>query len=181
VTAQIMDKIQFERRSFALADDPLQSWLGRRKNRRMRFPATSSACRRGYRCGWEVSSGRLYLTKFVPSVPGSYLPSLSMLFENYSEQYYAGVAQGDPNHAGAGAFAFWVSDGVRCPFGELLEYHHSGFESVWEFDLLLSFQSGFLVGSRIRLNGLEQQERLSRARSGVGRGSDRVTGLHGQH
>lgn len=152
MTAQVMDEIRFEGRRFALAADPLAPWLGRRKNRRLRFGVTSSVCWRGYRCGWEVYSGRLYLTWFEPSIRGPHTPSLHMLFENYSEQYYAGVGKGDPSYAGAGAFAFWVTDTLSCPLCELLEYHHIGFASVWEKTLLLHFEEGVLVGSQIRIN-----------------------------
>jgi len=80
----------------------------------------SAACWRGYLGTWEVREGRLYLVSLV----GRY----EML--------------GDEP-----VFAEWVSGVLRIPRGELLEYVHMGFESVYERELRLRVEAGVVVES----------------------------------
>src|SRR5688500_6076221 len=81
----------------------------------------STACWRRYLGTWEVKGGRLYLK----DVRG--------LFE---------LSAGGP------LFADWVSGWLVVPRGEVLEYVHMGFESVYERELHLRVESGVVVETR---------------------------------
>ena len=96
-----------------------------------------------------VARGRLYLTSFSAHLAGGTPATIETLFANYSREYFDSVKANDPSNAGPGRFAFWCTGTLRCPFGELLEDVHAGYESIYEKELLLSFKDGFLVGQRI--------------------------------
>ena len=149
MTAQISDGILFEGRHLSLADEPLADWLERRKNRRLRFRRTSTACSRGYGAAWEVARGRLYLTEFVASLVDGTPASMDSLFANYTDQFYESVKAYAPENAGPGRFAFWFTGMLRCPMGKRLAYRHYGYGSIFERDLCLCFKDGYLIGSRI--------------------------------
>ncbi len=149
MTAQLSDRIRFEGRTRPLSCEPLYPWLERKKNRRLRFRATSSACWRGYRAAWEVHRGRLYLTSFKARLRNGRFAGVNTLFENYSEQFYESCGANDPKNDGPGKFAFWCTGVVSCYVGRLLTYKHFGYGSVCEAELQLTFKDGLLVGQRI--------------------------------
>lgn len=172
MTAQTMDSIRHEGRLLRLADEPLAGWLERKRNRGMRFAVPHSGCWRGYEAAWEVAGGRLYLTRFRARLPDGAPATMDGLFANYSQEFYRSVGALDPSNAGPGRFAFWVSEVLHCPMGDLLEYRHAGYSSVYERELLLHFGKGFLVGSSVRearqsgaRDGLAQQDQAPRSRS----------------
>jgi hypothetical protein len=75
--------------------------------------------------------------------------TLDSLFVNYSKQYLESVGFNDQSSAGSGAFAFWVTGTLRCSFGALLKYEHTGYASIHQGELHLVMEDGFLVGTRI--------------------------------
>lgn len=81
----------------------------------------STACWRRYLGTWEVKDGRLYLK------------GVAGLYE---------LSGGEP------LFADWVSGWLVVPRGELLNYVHMGFESVYERELHLRFEAGVLAETR---------------------------------
>jgi hypothetical protein len=86
----------------------------------------STACWRGYIGSWELKGGRLYLVGL---------------------QGRCEMVGGEPIPAD------WVSGWIRVPRGELLEYVHMGFESVYEEELQVRFEDGVEVERRVIVNG----------------------------
>lgn len=86
----------------------------------------STACWRGYIGSWEVRDGRLYLTR----VQGCYE-----------------ILGDEPVPAD------WFSGVLRVPRGEVLQYVHMGFESVYERDLYLKVEAGAVVETWTVENG----------------------------
>jgi len=80
----------------------------------------STACWRHYVGTWEIRDGRFFLV----DVRGRYR-----------------LLPGDP------LFADWFSGVLRVPQGQLLQYVHMGFESVFEKDLFVTIERGIVVGS----------------------------------
>ena len=78
----------------------------------------STACWRGYLGTWEIKQGRLYLKSVVG------------LYE---------MAGDEP------IFADWVSGWLVVPKGELVEYVHMGFESVYEQELRVRVEGGVVA------------------------------------
>jgi hypothetical protein len=152
MTAQIRDTIMFEGRSLDLASEPLRPWLERKRNRHIRFRRISTALWRGYRSSWEVQRGRLILTRFKAMHPDGSPFEPAELFAHYTDIYYSSVGAHRAGEGDGAYWAFWMTGTTVSPFGPLLSYEHIGYGGVHQFDLLLTFEGGFLVGSRIREN-----------------------------
>jgi hypothetical protein len=81
----------------------------------------STACWRGYIGTWELKDGRFYLV----SVQGRYR-----------------IEGTEP------IFADWFTGVLRIPEGELLEYVHMGFGSVYEYETHIKIEKGIVVDER---------------------------------
>ena len=113
-----------------MAAEPLESYLKQLKiNPDLLAPHT--ALWRGYIGKWELKDDKLYLIKFNGIIEGSVNVDISYIFP---EQ--------------ASIFADWFTAEIRIPQGELLVYVHSGYQSVYEKDLILNFNNRELTGSR---------------------------------
>lgn len=152
MTAQVGDSLKFEGRLYSLSCEPLGLWLQRKKNIRdktLRFKHTNTACSRGYVARWEIARGRLYMKSCSGRLIDGSPPTQEALFANYSKQYLDSLGANDPANAGPGIFAFWVTGVVWCTFGELLEYDHCGYESIYQGEIHLWMKDGFVIGQRI--------------------------------
>ena len=49
-------------------------------------------------------------------------------------------------------FAHWYSGVLRIPQGELLEYVHAGYGSIYEKDLLIDVENGVVINTSTRVN-----------------------------
>lgn len=49
-------------------------------------------------------------------------------------------------------FAEWFTGEIRIPYGEMLQYYHIGYASVYEKELYLEFENGYLIGKREKDN-----------------------------
>ncbi len=81
----------------------------------------STACWRGYIGKWEIKDRRLYLVHIV----GQY------------------QLEGDEP-----LFADWFSGVLRAPKGEMLEYVHMGFGSVFEQETHIKIENGIVTKTR---------------------------------
>ena len=80
-----------------------------------------TACWRGYQGTWEIRDGRFYLV----GLQGRYQ-----------------LRDGDP------ILADWFSDTIRVPKGDMLEYVHAGFASVYEREVHIKIENGVVVKTR---------------------------------
>lgn len=92
----------------------------------------SFACWRGYRGTWEIKSGRFYLVKL---------------------QGCMHLVRREP------LFADWFTGVLRIPRGELLEYVHMGFGSLYKEELHIKIDKGVVVKSRVIENRGKKIER----------------------
>ena len=60
-------------------------------------------------------------------------------------------------------FAHWYSGVLSIPQGDLVEYVHMGFASVYDRDLLISVEQGVIVDTQVRVNGEPSAAKESRA------------------
>jgi len=82
----------------------------------------STACWRGYQGTWEIRDGRFYLV------------GLRGRFQ---------LRQGEP------ILADWFSGVLRIPKGEMLQYVHMGFGSVYEQEVHIKIKNGVVVTTRL--------------------------------
>lgn len=142
MTAQIRDTIIYNSQEYSLATEPLRSYL---EAKGIEYPSTSTGNYRGYIASWEVIDNKLYLTHI--KIP-------EFLSEMDSE---ANLFPGEEK-----TFAEWYTGRLRIPYGELLEYVHQGYGSVYEKELYLRFLNGNLLGEDEKDNRSEFEERIAR-------------------
>lgn len=105
----------------------------------------STGCWRAYIADWEVINDRLYLTNIYNCNRTAHV-NLDTLFPGkvHNERVYAD----------------WFSDTVTAYYGNLVYYEHSGFSSIYEHELELSFTNGKLTASAQFDNSLSSNNAL---------------------
>jgi hypothetical protein len=145
MTAQFAENLIYHGETYALAAEPLYTWLQKRKNKHIRFRIPNTASTRGYRGTWEIIDDRLYLVNIRGQLQDKSKVTLATLF---------------PESPGR-IFANWFTGEVRCPIGRLINYVHTGFSSVYECDLFLSFKEGVVMNHRkVNNNALPSIDQL---------------------
>lgn len=92
----------------------------------------STACWRGYLGTWEIRDGRFYLT----ARRGAYR-----------------LAGEEP------LLADWFTGTLRIPQGELLQYVHMGFGSVYEEEIHVRIERGLVTATRVLDNRGQEHDR----------------------
>lgn len=82
----------------------------------------STACWRGYQGAWEIKDGRFYLVDLRGRLR---------------------LRDGGP------ILADWFSGVLRVPKGEILQYVHMGFGSVFEQEVHIKIENGIVVAIRV--------------------------------
>jgi hypothetical protein len=137
MTAQIREIIYYKGEKTVMATEPLSSYLQSRKG--ICFNARSSACWRGYLGIWKIKDKRLFLVKLKGYIDKDYKEvELEYIFSGKKE-----------------VFADWFSGKIRISQGELLQYVHMGYSSVFEKDLFLKFKDGVLIDEETIDNRIE--------------------------
>ena len=142
MTAQIRDKIFYKGRQYSLATEPLRPYL---EAMDIRYTGISTGNYRGYVASWEVRDKKLYLVELM--IPG-FKPEMDRVEDLFPEEDKT--------------FAEWYTGKLRIPHGELLEYVHNGYGSLYEKELFLRFLNGKLIGESEIDNRKEYEEKLAR-------------------
>lgn len=129
MTAQAHERLIFDgiRTSMAFcpplpAGHPRIAVLSNKELSQCRGPVSSTACWRRYIGTWEIKEGRFYLVRL--------------------EGRYRLIGD-EP------LLADWFTGVLRIPRGELLQYVHMGFGSVFERELHIKVEQGIVVASRV--------------------------------
>jgi hypothetical protein len=133
MTAQIKELLLYKGDKVGMATEPLCPYLKNRKD--INFLFRSTACLRGYLGIWELRDKELFIIKLQACVEDYKKVDLNYLFPDKSE-----------------IFADWFSGEIRIPQGEMLQYVHTGYESIFEKDLILKFKKGVLIDERVMRN-----------------------------
>jgi hypothetical protein len=146
MTAQIREIIYYKGEKTVMATEPLSSYLQSRKG--ICFNARSSACWRGYLGIWKINDKRLFLVKLKGYIDKDYKEvELEYIFSGKKE-----------------VFADWFSGKIRISQGELLQYVHMGYSSVFEKDLFLKFKDGVLIDEETIDNRIEFEKTKNKPR-----------------
>lgn len=138
-TAQIPDQLLYESKQEEIFSTPLEQYFAQEGNRPEWLTMTNTACWRGYVASWEVRNGTLYLTEITRD---EWDPDTQEVeYKDISKKIF-------PN-ASWPVKATWFSGSIQMPRGELIEYVHMGFASVYEQNLFLEFEDGVLQRVRI--------------------------------
>ncbi|GHU90915.1 hypothetical protein FACS1894155_09900 [Bacteroidia bacterium] len=109
----------------------------------IKFISPSTACWRGYYGQWEIKDNKLYLIVLKAYIEGYRKVGLNYLFPGQKQ-----------------VFANWFNGEIRIPQGEMLEYVHMGYASLYDSDLFLVIENGILANQYEVDNEAEYQERL---------------------
>lgn len=131
MTAQASEILYYKSEEFQIQCEPLTDFL---KSSEKSFNSTNTGCWRGYIGTWKIENNKLYLIGLEGSSENG-IVGLDYLFPNQNE-----------------VFANWFSGELKVPQGEMIEYHHRGHFSVFEKDIIFTFQSGVLIKQVLRDN-----------------------------
>ena len=145
MTAQRPDTLIYEGQECALYTEPLEAYF-RLGNPRPGFRAPHTGLWRGYVATWRIAADMLFLTDLE-----AWLGDIS----GEGPLTQAGIEILFPDAHGPVA-APWYSGVLHVQLGELLQYVHMGYESVYEQELLLTVENGRVVGKQL-VNHHDQQ------------------------
>ncbi len=143
MTAQAGERLLYKGEETWMAAEPLNQYLQNRND--IKFVSPSTACWRGYYGQWEIKDRKLYLIELKAYLEGYREVGLDYLFPGQNI-----------------AFANWFSGKIRIPQGEMLDYVHMGYASLYERDLILVFENGLLTNEYIVDNEEEYQNRIEK-------------------
>lgn len=142
MTAQVSEQLIYGGKAIPLFTNPLSLYL---RNADISFDSPHTANWRGYVGTWEILEDagveRLYLVELAAHKTGQDELSLGDVFPGFDK-----------------VFAHWFTGQLRCPQGAQLEYRHMGYGSVYEYDLLMDFKQGILVGKHARHNEVPKEK-----------------------
>lgn len=129
MTSQIREKITILFEEYQISGEPLKNYLNTRND--ISFKVTSTGCWRGYVGTWEIKNGALYLIDLSGLTEDGEI-NLKTLFGAEEK-----------------VLATWFSGELKVPQGEMLEYIHQGYDSIYELDLIFQFKNGIITDFKI--------------------------------
>jgi len=134
MTAQMGESLLYKGEIYYMTSLPLDDYLMTRND--VKLDMYNTASYRGYFGNWEVRDNKLFLIKLDANVVGTNGVELDYFFPGQTE-----------------VFAEWFSGEVELQSGEMLEYVHQGFDSVFEKDIHLVFENGIFIREFEVVNG----------------------------
>ncbi|NOU59605.1 hypothetical protein [Marinifilum caeruleilacunae] len=131
-TGQVGDILIYKGDTLKLFANPLEEYFEKKQKRTINeyeLKWTSTACYRGYQATWELTNDSLFLVRIQK---GCY--SKNPEYFNLKEEF--GTER---------VFAHWFTGNTLAPKGKLIQYFHSGYDSLYEKELTFSFTSGILT------------------------------------
>jgi hypothetical protein len=137
-TAQFGDILIWNGDTLLMHANPLEQYLdekGERSIGRQKLEGTCTACWRGYVASWTMRNDSLFLEKIKTNVCSDPV-----------EIDLRGEFGKGP------IFASWFTGKLAVPKGEMVEYVHMGYSSLYEGELILSLRKGKLFDQKIFQN-----------------------------
>ena len=131
MTAQASELLIYKNKEYAMAEEPLEQYLSNMSEAPI-FVSPNTSCWRGYFGKWKIKKDRLYLIDLKAYREEGEVVGVEFIFPGQSE-----------------VFAEWYSGEIRVPIGEMLEYVHVGYFSVFEEDMFLEIDKGVLKHIRM--------------------------------
>ena len=153
-TAQIPDILIYKGDTLILYSVPFEAYNnGKLSHPKILFNSSgcvNTACYRNYVATWEVIKNEIYLIRLknacfptrLRGVQGSFksnpeLDSLGNEFADLNQLFPQKIKDGKVK-------ADWINYELICPKGNLIEYIHSGFDSIYEYELGLEVTNGVI-------------------------------------
>tara|TARA_Y100000589_G_scaffold331368_1_gene384598 strand:- start:8049 stop:8642 length:594 start_codon:yes stop_codon:yes gene_type:complete len=179
MTAQVREILIYKWKRFSMVSEPFSQYI-KKNNIELRLHAPHSALRRGYIGKWEIKKNKLFLknisgkgeiknqnkfnhkyldlkilieeTKPPPSIKASMIKTLENECFEEIELSIKNLFNSETK-----VFADWYSGTIRCPYGKLIHYVHTGYESLYSKELLFNIKEGIIIDVKKIKNELTEQ------------------------
>lgn len=167
MTAQAREILNYEGKSFGMACEPFYQYIIK-NNLELRLKAPNTALWRGYIGEWEIKDNRLYLTKIsgngeikdqekfrlgrldlrkqlkegkiTPQQNGHMLKILEKDFFEEIDLSLKSIFNSENR-----IFADWYTGEITCPYGEIIQYIHMGYGSIYSNKLIFNIIEGVVI------------------------------------
>lgn len=137
MAAQLADVIIMEGEKMDLYSNPLEVYWTKRNKKRPKFHKSES-CWRGYVATWEIRDKQLFLTDIDASVEKRF-----SFFGGKSVKCTLKTIFSKPGRDGIKAV--WFSGKLRIPRGKMTQYEHSGYDSRFEREKIITIDQGNVI------------------------------------
>ncbi len=154
-TAQIPDILIHKGDTMMLHSVPLESYkIENFSNPKKLFNGSGclyTACYRNYIATWEIIENQIYLVELKNACYPTELRGAGGSFKSIDKIDSLGVQFAElnklfpKNYKNGKVKADWVNSELICPRGKLIEYIHSGFDSIYEQEIGYKFKNGILT------------------------------------
>ena len=125
MTAQRREHLVYNNKEYYLTTEPLHLYL---KDNNISVKCCTTNCWRGYVGYWSIEKNKLYLTDLKAYIENFQEVGLDYLFPDKKK-----------------VFAEWFSGEIRIPHGKMMKYIHQGYASLYETELFIKIEKGFVV------------------------------------
>ena len=134
-TAQQGDKLSMDGKEYSIYTNPLEPFLEKNPGKLPKSTVTSTSLWRGYVATWTVKDGHLLLTdvQILHVISQSKKQGWETEMRSVMKQMFPGQKE---------VFATWYTGHIVVPDGELVNYVHMGYASVYEKYILLRIENG---------------------------------------
>lgn len=139
-TAQVAERIIIDGQTNMMFSLPLTSYLESegisisKYTNPPRQTQMTSSCLRGYIATWQIESGYLWLLS-IQGFPSGIMAPMDELFSSTPP-----------------IKAKWYSGKLRIPKGDIIQYIHRGFDSIYEKELIIEIEDGKVIDQRYQNN-----------------------------
>ncbi|WP_159634068.1 hypothetical protein [Sphingobacterium composti Ten et al. 2007 non Yoo et al. 2007] len=141
MTAQYTDILIYQDGAHSICNEPLSKLL---KERSIKFHTPHTALWRGYTASWKLIENKLYLVGLKAYLDYDSVVDLDYLYPDHKE-----------------VLAEWFTGEIKINLGKLIEYRHSGYDSIYEKNLIIEVINGVKIREYI-LNNNTLSKRISR-------------------
>lgn len=134
-TGQYGDKLIINLDTVWINSNPLEDYFEKKGSRKIGEEELYSNCTalwRGYVATWKLEANKLFLIRIQTDYCGD-----NPIDIDISKEF--GTAK---------VFAKWVNQIITRPKGEVLQYVHMGYMSIYEEEIFYSFKNGKLIGTK---------------------------------
>lgn len=141
MTAQFTDILDYKDETHSICNEPLSEWL---KKQSIKFYSPTTSLWRGYIASWKFVNNKLYLVGLKAHLDYDTIVDLNYLHPNQKE-----------------VFAHWFTGKIKINLGKLIEYKHSGYDSIYEKNLYIEVINGVKIQEYTNNNN-NLKKRISR-------------------
>lgn len=134
MAAQLPDIILVNGERMILYSNPLESFWAYAGKRRPKF-VSSPNCKRGYVATWELRNGELYLVA-IDGMREGWTVFMTRKAKPYTMKSLF------PRCRNKAAKVIWFSGRLRIPSGKMTRYEHSGYDSRFEREMIVTVERG---------------------------------------